>query len=658
MFLCGIPDGCSFSIKIDEIAGMISTPGEILKEYWGFDEFRPLQREIIESVLSGKDTLALLPTGGGKSLCFQVPALVNDGICLVISPLIALMKDQVENLKKKGIQALSIHSGMSYIEVKKTLQNAAYGNFKFLYVSPERLETDLFQEFLSVIRINLIAVDEAHCISQWGYDFRPSYIRIAAIREDFPGIPILALTASATLEVQKDICEKLEFRDGENIFQQSFERPNLSYSVFELSSRQNKLLQILKNVPGTGIVYCKSRRRTKEISELLNMNGISADFYHAGLANIERNKKQENWINNTTRIIACTNAFGMGIDKPDVRVVIHYDVPDALENYYQEAGRAGRDGEKSYAVLFFNQAEIDELNKQSAIRYPSIEMIRKVYGALCNYFQLPSGQGEGLSYDFDINTFVKNFNLGSFIVNNVLKILEQEELITYSDQFFSPPKVVFTTNREELETFEKSYPQYEDILKALLRSYEGVFDYPASIKEEQLSRFLSIKREILHCRLVELHGFGMIEYTPQKERPQVIFLHDRTKAENLFINEKNLLKRKIAFEKRVDAMIRFIQNTSRCRSEMIAVYFNDHTTRRCGICDNCIRDKNISISEEEFEKISTEIRHAINETKMDLPSMYKRLSGFRQNKILKVITWLQSENKIIITKAGFIREKQ
>ncbi len=636
---------------------MISTPEEILKEYWGFDTFRPLQREIIESVLSGRDTLALLPTGGGKSLCFQVPALVNDGICLVISPLIALMKDQVENLKKKGIQALSIHSGMSFIEVKRTLQNAAYGNFKFLYVSPERLETDLFQEFISTIPVNLIAVDEAHCISQWGYDFRPSYIRIANIRKDFPGVPVLALTASATLEVQSDICDKLEFNNGENIFQQSFERPNLSYSVFELATRQNKLLEILKKVPGTGIIYCKSRRRTKEISELLNMNGISADYYHAGLTNEQRNKKQENWINNTIRVIACTNAFGMGIDKPDVRAVIHYEVPDALENYYQEAGRAGRDGEKSYAVLFFNHAEIDELNKQSDIRYPSIEMIRTVYGALCNYFQLPSGTGEGLSFDFDINTFVKNFNLGGFIVNSVLKILEQEELITYSDQFFSPPKVVFTTNREELEIFEESYSQYDDIIKALLRSYEGVFDYPASISEEQLCKFLSIKKDTINKLLTELHGFGIIEYTPQKERPQVIFLHDRTKAENLFINEKNLLRRKKSFEKRVDAMIRYTENTSRCRSEMIAVYFNDKTTRRCGICDNCIRDKSISISEDEFEKISMEIQRAISETQIDLPGMHKRLPGFRQKKILKVITWLQSENKISISKAGFIRKK-
>ncbi len=633
----------------------MSTPEEVLKEYWGFDSFRPLQKEIIESVLSGKDALALLPTGGGKSLCFQVPALIKEGICLVISPLIALMKDQVENLEKKGIPALSIHSGMSFIEVKKTLQNAAYGNFKFLYVSPERLETDLFQQFLSVIRVNLIAVDEAHCISQWGYDFRPSYMRIAAIREDFPGVPVLALTASATLEVQKDICEKLEFKNGENIFQQSFERPNLSYSVFELSSKENKLLQVLKNVSGTAIVYCKSRRRTKDISQLLNMNGINADYYHAGLTNEERNRKQENWINNSTRVIACTNAFGMGIDKPDVRVVVHYDVPDALENYYQEAGRAGRDGQKSYAVLLFNEAEITELNKQSDIRYPSMEIIRKVYGGICNYFQLPSGKGEGLSYDFDINTFVKNFNLESFVVNNVLKILEQEELITYSEQFFSPPKVVFTTNRDELEIFENSYPHYDEIIKALLRSYEGIFDFPASINEKQLSGFLSMDREIFTTRLKEIHLLGILEYIPQKERPQIIFLHDRTRSENLRINERNLLRRKKAFENRLDAMIRYTQNKSRCRSEMVAVYFNDKTTRRCGICDNCIRDKGILISEKEFESISEEIINTLKIAPVDLPMMYRKLSGFNQNKILKVITWLQSENKIRVSKEGFIR---
>ncbi|MEO7121485.1 MAG: ATP-dependent DNA helicase RecQ, partial [Ginsengibacter sp.] len=417
-------------------------PADILMSYWGYNAFRPLQQEIIDSIIAGNDTLAIMPTGGGKSICYQVPAMLTDGLCLVISPLIALMKDQVGNLKKKGIPALSIYSGMSFIEVRKTLKNAAYGNFKFLYVSPERLETELFLEYLPAININLLAVDEAHCISQWGYDFRPSYLKISAIRETLGSIPLLALTASATLEVQNDICEKLLFKNNQQRFHQSFERSNLSYSVFNPSSKQNKLIEILKKVKGSGIVYCKSRRRTKEIEDLLNINGIKASHYHAGLSSELRNARQEDWINNKTRIMACTNAFGMGIDKPDVRTVVHYDVPDALENYYQEAGRAGRDEKKAYAVLLYNDSEISELKKQPAIRFPDLVTIKNVYGALVNYLQLPSGSGEDISYDFDINDFTKKFKLDIFTTNNVLKILGQEALISYSEQFFSPSTVV------------------------------------------------------------------------------------------------------------------------------------------------------------------------------------------------------------------------
>jgi ATP-dependent DNA helicase RecQ len=635
----------------------MNTPEEVLKKYWGYDTFRPLQKEIIQSILSGCDTLALMPTGGGKSICFQVPALSREGLCLVISPLIALMKDQVQNLKAKGIPALSIHSGMSFIEVKKTLQNAAYGNFKFLYVSPERLETELFLDFLPAIKINLIAVDEAHCISQWGYDFRPPYLRIASIREYFPTVPILALTASATLEVQKDICLKLDFRPGYQSFQQSFERANLSYSAFELSSKQNKLISILKKVPGSGIVYCKSRKRTKEVAELLQLNGISADFYHAGLSNEERSHKQKEWIQNKIRIIACTNAFGMGIDKPDVRTVIHYDVPDALENYYQEAGRAGRDGKKSYAVLFYNTIEVNELKKQSDIRFPPKETIRKVYAALCHFFQLPSGSGEGLSYDFDINTFVKNFKLEVFVVNNVLKILEQEELISYSELFFSPSTVVFTTERKELEIFEQNYPQYDEVIKGLLRSYDGIFDYPASINETQLSTFISIKKEKLVTFLNDIQRMGIIDYTPQKEKPQIMFLQNRVNASDLFINEKNLLKRKEAFEKRLHAMIRFIENKSRCRSEMIAVYFNDRQLKRCGICDNCLSDKKVMVSKEEFQAISIEIKKVTKQRRIPLSQLFQELSSFKQNKIMKVLTYLQEENEVSVLQDGSITLK-
>src|SRR6185437_7321239 len=366
---------------------------------------------------------------------------------------------------------------------------------------------------------------------------------------------------------------------------QSFERANLSYSAFNLTTKQSKLLSILKKVPGSGIVYCKTRKRTKEVAEMLTMNGVNTDYYHAGLSAEERNKKQDDWINNKTRIIACTNAFGMGIDKPDVRTVIHYDVPDALENYYQEAGRAGRDGKKSYAVLFFNDTDLFDLKNKVSKRFPSIEVIRKIYGALCNFFQLPSGKGEGLSYDFDINVFVKNFKLDAFTVNSVLKILEQEELVTYSEEFFSPSTVIFTTNKNTLNQFEKSHPQYDSVVKGLLRSYDGIFDFPSIINETQLAKFIQISNKKLMQSFVELKALGMIDYVPQKEKPQIYFIQNRVKAEDLYINEQNILKRKKAFEKRLDAMVNFATNEARCRSIMIGTYFNDNAISACGICD-------------------------------------------------------------------------
>ncbi len=643
--------------KENNINKGIHNPVEILNKYWGYNSFRPKQEEIILSVMEGHDTLALMPTGGGKSICFQVPALAREGICLVISPLIALMKDQVANLKNKGIPALSIYSGMNFNAVRSTLQNSAYGNFKFLYVSPERLETDLFLEFLPAMKINLVAVDEAHCVSQWGYDFRPPYLRIASIREQLNNIPILALTASATAEVQEDICEKLSFNKGYRRFHTSFERANLSYSVFALSSRQNKMIDILKKVPGSGIVYCKSRKRTKEIAELLKLNGISANHYHAGLSNEDRNSRQEEWLNNKTRIIACTNAFGMGIDKPDVRTVIHYDVPDALENYYQEAGRAGRDEKKAYAVLFFNELEINDLKKQSEIRFPSKKVIKAIYQALVNYFQLPSGSGEGVSFDFDINDFVKKFKLDAFTVTNVLKILEQEELINYSDQFFSPSTVVFCSEKSQIEEFEKSHQYLEAVIKGLLRSYDGIFDYPTAIRETELAKFLSLQKDELIFQLKEINKYGIINYIPQNEKPQVVFLENRMITEDLVINEKNILKRKKACEKRLTAIIEYINQTYICRSKMIAGYFDDKNVRRCGICDNCLRNKKIIITKEEFKNISKGIKNIISETEMNTEQLTRKLPGFNQLKIKKILNFLLEENLLKVTQEGVIGNK-
>ncbi len=627
---------------------------EILKEYWGFDAFRPLQEDIIHSVLEGKDTLALLPTGGGKSVCFQVPAMAKEGLCLVVSPLIALMKDQVESLKQKGIPALAVYSGMSFFEVKKTLQNAAYGNYKFLYVSPERLETGLFQEYLPAMHVNLLAVDEAHCISQWGYDFRPTYMRIAAIREQLPGVPVLALTASATKKVQDDICEKLLFPKTQQRFQQSFDRPNLSYSVFNVASKQNKLLEILKNVSGTAIVYCKSRKHTKEIVDLLVMNSINADHYHAGLNNEDRNKKQENWISNKTRVIVCTNAFGMGIDKPDVRAVVHYDVPDCLENYYQEAGRAGRDGKRAYAVLLYTYKELDDLQQQSDIRFPNEAELKKIYTALMNHLQIAAGSGEGINFDLDIAAFTVAFKLNILTTTYAIKALEQEGLFSFNEVFFKPSTIVFTTTRDELIDFEKAHPELEPVCKGLLRSYEGIFDFPATVYETQLAKFLRTEASVIKKELEKLKGNGIISYTPQKDKPQLILLQNRMYADNYVINAADYLKRKQNFEQRVAAIIDYIKKEAGCRSKLIAVYFSAVSVKTCGICDNCIREKAIYITTAEFERVSGQIFQLAKEIPVTVNEILASLKEIKKEKVWKVLDYLQAEKKLVVNKEGDI----
>lgn len=628
------------------------SPQQILKQYWGHDSFRPLQEEIISSVLEGKDVLALLPTGGGKSVCFQIPALVKDGLCLVVSPLIALMKDQVENLKKRNILALSIHSGMTYFEVKQALQNAAFGPYKFLYVSPERLETNLFKEFLPALNLNLIAVDEAHCISQWGYDFRPPYLRIAALREEFPGVPVLALTASATPVVQQDICQKLLFKER-NIFKQSFEKPNLSFSVFKADSKFNKLLEILEKVPGTAIVYCRNRKRTKEMANLLRLNNISTDFYHAGLLQDQRNQKQEDWIQNKTRVIVCTNAFGMGIDKPDVRAVVHLDIPDNLENYYQEAGRAGRDDKRAFAVLLYTQVELEELKALPEIKYPDVAQIKKVYQALANYLQIPVGNGEGMYYDFNLNEFVLNFKLDIFLVINAIKALEQEDVLSFNEQVFLPSKLSFTCTKEQLIAFETSHPELEVLIKYLLRSYEGIFDNEVSINEKLLSRLTQLTAEELSKQLKQLEAFGIVKYQPQKETPQIFFMQGRAPAEHLTFNQKDYLKRKQQYQLRIDAMERYILLTSNCRSQYIGNYFGDLTMRKCGYCDICLRQKNIPLTKEEFTSISDRILLSINGS-TDIKQVLDQLSGIKKEKIWKVLDYMQDEQLIKVNEEGLI----
>lgn len=580
--------------------------------------------------------------------------MAKEGLCLVVSPLIALMKDQVEALRRKGITAFAIYSGMSRKEVINTLKVATDSNCKFLYVSPERLETSLFKEYLPALDINLIAVDEAHCISQWGYDFRPPYLRIAALREELPGIPILALTASATPLVQQDICDKLEFTKP-GIFRQSFERPNLSYSLFETDAKINKIIDILQKVPGSSIIYCKSRKRTKAICDLLNMQDIQADYYHAGLPQEERSKKQEAWIKNHTRVIVCTNAFGMGIDKPDVRTVIHADVPDCLENYYQEAGRAGRDGKKAYAVLLYDNKELDELQLLPDVRFPSLETIRTVYQAIVNYLQLPTGSGEGVYYDFDLTDFASKFKLDAWTTTYVIKALEQDGWLAFNEQVFLPSKVQFVTNKQWLYEFEESSPVLEPLITTLLRTYEGIFDIPVSIHEKTLAFLLRKEQEEIVKQLRILDANAVIDYLPQKDSPQLYFLRRRVKAEDLVIDMVDYKKRKQQYKERIAAIIRYIREKKQCRSQYIAVYFGDNTTRDCGICDNCLNRQEQPLTAEEFKQIHQRIVDIIGAHSITADELLYQLNGIKKEKAWQVINFLQAEQKISVNEKGLIK---
>jgi ATP-dependent DNA helicase RecQ len=631
---------------------------EILKKYWGYPQFRPLQEDIIRAVLDKKDVLALLPTGGGKSICFQVPAMAMEGICIVISPLIALIKDQVAQLSKRGIPVLAVYSGMHFSEVKKILQNAAFGNYKFLYLSPERLETKLFLEYLPAIKPCLIAVDEAHCISQWGYDFRPPYLRINNLRQELPAVPLIALTASATQTVQDDICTRLNFTKNAARFQQSFERANLSYSIFSPPAKETKLQEVLNNVKGTAIVYCKSRKHTQQVAGLLTMKGISADYYHAGLHADERTIKQENWINNRTRVMVCTNAFGMGIDKPDVRVVVHYDVPDCLENYYQEAGRAGRDGKRAYAVLFYQPNELEELKKMVAIRYPSAEQIKKIYTALMNYLQVAAGGGEGNSYDFDMAVFAQRFKLNILEATYGVQALAQQDIVSFNEIFFRPSTVVFTGGKNDLVDFEKQHPELEPAIKALLRSYEGIFDFATTIYEGLLAKFLKTgKAEVIEL-LKKLHYYRIIEYLPPTDKPQLYLIKSRMYSDDFKIDSENLRLRRKEHEKRIDGIVNYINHTKACRSALLADYFGAPIKRKCGICDNCINESQLDMNAEEFEILYNQILSYTKNGSIEVNTLLKMLRPNSITHIWQAIDFLQAEEKIVQQPEGFIRIKE
>jgi ATP-dependent DNA helicase RecQ len=624
---------------------------EVLKQYWNHDSFRPQQEEIVHSVLKGQDTMALLPTGGGKSICFQVPTIVQEGFCLVISPLIALMKDQVQNLRKKGITAFAIYSGMSRKDVISTFKLAATGNCRFLYVSPERLETELFKEYLPALHVTLIAVDEAHCISQWGYDFRPPYLRIAEIRNELPDVPVLALTASATPMIREDICLKLRM-NSPRIFMQSFSRPNLSFSVHKTSSVYNKILDILRRVDGSSIIYCRNRRRTREISDLINMHGIKSDYYHAGLSQEDRNVKQESWMKNVIRVIVCTNAFGMGIDKPDVRLVIHAEIPDNLENYYQEAGRAGRDDKKSYAVLLYNDEMLDELESAHKQHFPTLDYIRKIYQGLTNYLQVPLGT-EQVGYSFDLIDFLKKFSFQSKPAQAALQVLQQEGFITLNDPTFNPATLYFVASKEELVQFEKENPILEPLIKTLLRTYAGIFDQPVAIYEKMLASLLKWEVEQVITGLNKLHKFKIIWYDPQKETPQVYFNQPRRKSADIQIDEKMYAFRKSQYLKRVRGILEYVR-TNGCRSTAIAEYFGEKDTENCGICDNCVKKERAKLSPSEFEFIYQKLKLGTQTKPLTAHALYDQFSDIHADHLRKVIDFMQAENKLVVDEEGIV----
>ena len=583
---------------------------EILKQYWGYDSFRDLQEEIITSIGEGKDTLGLMPTGGGKSITFQVPALAQEGICIVITPLIALMKDQVQNLRKRGIKALAVYSGMTRQEILTALENCIFGDYKFLYISPERLDTDIFRTKLRSMKVSMITVDESHCISQWGYDFRPAYLKIAEIRALLPGIPVLALTATATPEVVKDIQARLDFRE-ENVFRMSFERKNLAYMVRQTDNKTQELLHILRKVPGSAIIYVRNRRRTKEITELLVNEDITADFYHAGLDNAVKDLRQKRWQSGEVRVMVATNAFGMGIDKPDVRIVLHLDLPDSLEAYFQEAGRAGRDGEKAYAVILYTKTDRTTLHRRVVDTFPDKEYILNVYEHLQYYYQMAMGDGFQCVREFNLEEFCRKFKYFPVPVDSALKILTQAGYLEYTDEQDNASRILFTIRRDELYKLREMGTEAEALIQMILRSYTGVFTDYAYISEATLSVRTGLTREQIYNILVTLTKRRIVDYIPHKKTPYIIYTGERQELRFVHIPPAVYEERKARYEARIKAMEEYVISENVCRSRMLLRYFGEKNEHNCGQCDVCLShratDTLTGKSLEELKKKITEL---------------------------------------------------
>ena len=563
-----------------------------------------MQEDIINSALAGKDTLALMPTGGGKSICFQVPAMARDGVCLVVSPLIALMKDQVQNLNNKGIKALAVYSGMTYSQIDATLDNAIYGDYKFLYVSPERLHTHMFRERVRKMDISFLVVDEAHCISQWGYDFRPAYLEIKGIQELIGDIPVIALTATATKSVAEDIMDKLSFRER-NVISSGFERENLSYVVRNVEDKFGNILKVCNGVPGTGIVYVRERKRCEEISSFLRQNGIKSDFYHAGLSKELRSAKQDAWINDDIRVIVATNAFGMGIDKPDVRFVVHYDLPDSLEAYFQEAGRAGRDGKRSYATMLWNSSDISRLRQIHTVSFPDIQYMKDVYQKVFIYLNIPYEEGKDCVSKFNLVEFSKRFSLNSVSAYYAIKYLEQEGYWELTDELDNPSRIMFVVGRDELYKVQIDNPELDKFIKSVLRIYTALFSRLTPIDEEYIARVTMDSVMGVKEKLKQLSQLKIIKYIPKVRTPLIIMNTERLVESNLYISQKRYEERKGMFQKRIESIISFVKNDDVCRSRQLIEYFGQEATKDCGVCDVCIKQRNSSNSgtrKKEIEK--------------------------------------------------------
>ena len=562
----------------------------ILKQVWGYDSFRPKQEEIINEALAGRDVLALMPTGGGKSICFQVPALAKEGICIVVSPLIALIKDQVQNLVKRGIPALSIYSGMSRGRIDAALDNAIYGNYKFLYVSPERLRTAIFRERVAKMNVNFLVVDEAHCISQWGYDFRPPYLKIAEIRELIGDVPVIALTATATKSVADDIMSKLDFAEP-NLICSGFARENLAYVVRNTDDKLGNLLRICRGVPGTGIIYVRERKKCEEIANFLKVQGVDADFYHAGMSRELRTLKQDNWQSDKLRVIVSTNAFGMGIDKPDVRFVVHYDVPSAIESYFQEAGRAGRDGKKSYATLLWNSEDIKRLRQIHSVNFPPPDYIKDIYQKVFQYLGYAYEEGNGSVNKFDLADFARHFSLNAPTAYYAIKYIEQEGYWELTDELDNPAKIMFTVSRDSLYKVQVNNRTLDTFLKSLMRIYTGIFSKITPIDEEYVARITTDSPQGVKQKLITLSRMHVLKYIPRVKTPLMIMHYERLTESNFYLPDKRYNERKEVFAGRIEAMIEYLQEESLCRSRQLIKYFGQDDIPNCGICDVCLSNR-------------------------------------------------------------------